>query len=75
MEVDCKEVASKDLNNDIKKEPLSHNSEHLIDVLNVLQDFVREKLHRTVLSFADFKKLLLLRQTGESFNFAQVCNQ
>ena len=62
MEIDCKEVASSDLNH---KEPFSANGEHLQDSLKILQEFVREKLHRTVLSLADFKRLLLLRQTGE----------
>ena len=61
MEVDCKEVTNNDINHELKKEPLSANS----DSLKILQEFVREKLHRTVLSFADFKKLLLLRQTGK----------
>ena len=61
MEVDCKEMTSNDVNHEIKKEPLTANS----DPLKILQEFVREKLHRTVLSFADFKKLLLLRQTGK----------
>ena len=66
MEIDCKEVTTNnDLNHEIKKEPLSANGEHFQDLLKILQEFVQEKLHRTVLSFADFKKLLLLRQTGE----------
>ena len=65
MEIDCKEVASSDLNHDLHKEPFSANGEHLQDSLKILQEFIREKLHRTVLSLADFKRLLLLRQTGE----------
>ena len=67
MEVDCKEVTSNTVvNHAIKKEPMPvANGEHFADALKVLQEFVREKLHRTVLSFAEFKKLLLLRQTGE----------
>lgn len=65
MEIDCKEVASSDSNHDLHKEPFSANGEHLQDLLKILQEFVREKLHRTVLSLADFKRLLLLRQTGE----------
>lgn len=65
MEVDCNEVLNKDINHEIKKEPMSGNSEHHQDSLKILQEFVKEKLHRTVLSFADFKKLLLLRQTGK----------
>ena len=67
MEVDCKETTSNVSNHNIKikKEPLSANDEHFQESLNILQEFVREKLHRTVLSFAEFKKLLLLRQTGE----------
>ena len=65
MEIDCKEVAGSDLNHDLHKEPFSANGEHLQDSLKILQEFVREKLHRTVLSLADFKRLLLLRQTGE----------
>lgn len=68
MEVDCKETTSNVSNHNIKikKEPLSANDEHFQDSLNILQEFVREKLHRTVLSFAEFKKLLLLRQTASS---------
>ena len=66
MEVDCKEVTSNLVNHVIKKEPMPvANGEHFPDALKVLQEFVREKLHRTVLSFSEFKKLLLLRQTGE----------
>ena len=65
MEIDCQEVASSDFNHDLHKEPFSANGEHLQDSLRILQEFVREKLHRTVLSLADFKRLLLLRQTGE----------
>ena len=65
MEIDCKEVASSDLNHDLHKEPFSANGEHLQNSLKILQEFVQEKLHRTVLSLADFKRLLLLRQTGE----------
>ncbi|CAH3013932.1 unnamed protein product [Porites evermanni] len=67
MEVDCKEVTSNNVNHAIKKEPMPvANGEHFADALKVLQEFVREKLHRTVLSFAEFKKLLLLRQTASS---------
>lgn len=65
MEIDCKEVASGDCNHELHKEPFPANGEHLQDSLKILQEFVREKLHRTVLSLADFKRLLLLRQTGE----------
>ena len=65
MEIDCKEIANSDFNHDLHKEPFSANGEHLQDSLKILQEFVREKLHRTVLSLADFKRLLLLRQTGE----------
>ena len=65
MEIDCKEVTSNDMNHELRKEPLSTNDTHVQDSLNILQEFVREKLHRTVLSLADFKRLLLLRQTGE----------
>ncbi len=65
MEIDCKEVASNDLNHEQRKEPIAANDEHLHGLLKILQEFVREKLHRTVLSLADFKRLLLLRQTGE----------
>lgn len=64
MEVDCKEVASNShISNSFAKAPM--NIEHLTEVLKVLEDFVRKKLCRTVLSFAEFKKLLLLRQTGK----------
>ena len=67
MEIDCKEVTGNDCNHEERnKEPLSANGEHLQPSLRILQEFVREKLHRTVLSLADFKRLLLLRQTGES---------
>ena len=65
MEVDCNELMNNDINHEIKKEPVSVNSEHHQDSLKILQEFVKEKLHRTVLSFADFKKLILLRQTGK----------
>lgn len=65
MEIDCKEVACNNMNHGLRKEPLATNDTHVQDLLKILQDFVREKLHRTVLSLADFKRLLLLRQTGE----------
>lgn len=65
MEIDCKDVASSDINHELRKEPFAANGEHLQDSLIILQEFVHEKLHRTVLSLADFKRLLLLRQTGE----------
>ena len=65
MEVDCKEVIHNEHNHEITKESLSVNNEHYSDSRTILQEFVKEKLHRTVLSFADFKKLLLLRQTGK----------
>ena len=68
MEIDCKEVASNNMNHELRKEPLATNDTHVQDLLKILQDFVREKLHRTVLSLADFKRLLLLRQTGEWCN-------
>ncbi|XP_068672211.1 DNA-directed RNA polymerase III subunit RPC5-like isoform X1 [Montipora foliosa] len=64
MEVDCKEVIHNEHNHEITKESLSVNNEHYSDSRTILQEFVKEKLHRTVLSFADFKKLLLLRQTA-----------
>ena len=71
MEVDCKEMTNNDvMNHELKKEPLSANS----DSLKILQEFVREKLHRTVLSFADFKKLLLLRQTGKWSSLEIFCS-
>ncbi|RMX48356.1 hypothetical protein pdam_00016298 [Pocillopora damicornis] len=66
MEIDCKEVASNNMNHELRKEPLATNDTHVQDLLKILQDFVREKLHRTVLSLADFKRLLLLRQTASS---------
>lgn len=66
MEIDCKEVASNNRNPQLPKEPLSTNDTHVRDTLKILQDFVHEKLHRTVLSLADFKRLLLLRQTASS---------
>lgn len=66
MEIDCKEVASNNMNPQLPKEPLSTNDTHVRDTLKILQDFVHEKLHRTVLSLADFKRLLLLRQTASS---------
>ncbi|XP_066026636.1 DNA-directed RNA polymerase III subunit RPC5-like isoform X2 [Pocillopora verrucosa] len=66
MEIDCKEVASNNMNHELRKEPLATNDTHVQDLLKILQDFVREKLHRTVLSLADFKRLLLLRRTASS---------
>ncbi|XP_048575681.1 DNA-directed RNA polymerase III subunit RPC5-like isoform X2 [Nematostella vectensis] len=48
----------------VTKQPLSADSEHFQEVFKRLQDFVSEKLHRTVLSFAEFKRLLLLKQTA-----------
>lgn len=71
MEIDCKEVKSNELNHQENKQPLSANSEQFQDLLSILQEFVREKLHRTVLSFADFKNLLLLRQTGKWSNLVR----
>ena len=68
MEIDCKEVASNNMNLELRKEPLATNDTHVQDLFKILQDFVREKLHRTVLSLADFKRLLLLRRTGEWSN-------
>ena len=73
MEVDCQSIAvgvysdsaAGELNS---KMPISvSNSEHSEQLMETLKQFVHDKLHRTVLSFADFKKLLLLRQTGKSF--------
>lgn len=65
MEIDCKEVIHNEENQEVKKEPLPADNEHFPDPRSILEEFVREKLHRTVLSFADFKNLLLLRQTGK----------
>ena len=65
MEIDCKEVIHNEHNQEVKKEPLSADNEHFPDSRSILEEFVKEKLHRTVLSFADFKNLLLLRQTGK----------
>ncbi|XP_044185090.1 DNA-directed RNA polymerase III subunit RPC5-like isoform X1 [Acropora millepora] len=64
MEIDCKEVIHNEHNQEVKKEPLSADNEHFPDSRSILEEFVKEKLHRTVLSFADFKNLLLLRQTA-----------
>lgn len=65
MEVDCKEVTRTDeTNTSLSKAPLTMDSEHFEEAFVKLQDFVCSKLNRTILSFKEFKRLLLLKQTG-----------
>lgn len=64
MEVDCKEVPiSNDTDSSLSKPPLL-DSEQSDALFNILQDFVCNKLNRTILSIKEFKRLLLLKQTG-----------
>jgi hypothetical protein len=69
MEVDCKGVTRNeqmDTDGVLPNAPLSEDSEYFEEAFKKLQDFVCEKLQRTVLSFKEFKRLLLLKQTGWS---------
>lgn len=72
LQIDCQTIPAGAHNDyslgDLNNMPVS-SSEHSEQILETLKEFVREKLHRTVLSFADFKKLLLLRQTGKFYHF------